>query len=192
VAPANVIPLLAAGKVRVLGIAAPQRQGGAFASAPTLREQGVNCANIGFNAANALRVEKSYGIWSREFAWSYTPGMSGLDRFVDFTKPSFIGRDALLRERDSGTKQRLVTLAVETSDADASPFEPVWDGERRVGFVTSGAFGHTTGKSLALGYVDRTHTELGSALEVHVVGERRPATVIADSPYDPEGLAQRA
>ncbi len=161
-------------------------------AAARLREQGVNCANIGFNAANALRVEKSYGIWSREFAWSYTPGMSGLDRFVDFTKPSFIGRDALLRERDSGTKKRLVTLAVETSDADASPFEPVWDGERRVGFVTSGAFGHTTGKSLALGYVDRTHTELCSSLEVHVVGERRPATVIADSPYDPEGLAQRA
>jgi dimethylglycine dehydrogenase len=148
--------------------------------------------NLGYNAVNALRVEKSYGIWSREFAWSYTPGMSGLDRYVAFDKSDFIGREALLRERDEGTAQRLVTLTVLAKDADANPFEPVWDGERRVGFVTSGAYGHTVGESLALAYVDRAFAEPGTLLEVHVVGERRPATVVADSPYDPLGQVQRA
>ena len=90
---------------------------------------------IGYNAVNSLRLEKSFGIWSREFTWAYTSGMSGLDRFVAFEKPDFIGREAALRERErGGPRQRLVTLVVDAQDADAAGFEPVWIGDRRVGF----------------------------------------------------------
>jgi len=48
-----------------------------------------------------------------------------------------------------------VTLEVDADDADASGFEPIWADKRRVGFVTSGGYGHTVSKSLAMGYLDR-------------------------------------
>jgi dimethylglycine dehydrogenase len=64
----------------------------------------------------------------------------------------------------------------------------VWIGERRVGFVTSGAYGHHVKQSLALAYVDRAIVEDPIPLEVHVVGERRPARLLVEPPYDPRGL----
>ncbi len=63
---------------------------------------------------------------------------------------------------------------------------------RSVGFVTSGGYGHTLGKSLAMALVNRENAEVDTALSVHVVGVERSATVIAPSPYDPAGKALRA
>lgn len=148
---------------------------------------------IGYNALNVLRLEKAFGIWSREFTWAYTPGMSRLDRFVAFDKPGFIGRDAALRERDArSAKQILVPLHVDATDADASGFEPVWIGARRVGFVTSGAYGHSVGESIALAYVDRDVAVPGTELDVHVVGEKRKARVGSGAFHDPDGHRLRA
>ncbi|MBK7621771.1 MAG: GcvT family protein [Kineosporiaceae bacterium] len=161
----------------------------------SLAAQGIPVVDLGYNALNSLRLEKSYGVWSKEFTWAYTPGMNALADFVAHDKPAaFIGRDAALRERDNPPSQTLVTLDVGVEDdapADAGPFEPVWDGPRRVGFVTSGGYGHAVRASLALAYLDRTHAAVGTELEVTVVGRRRPATVIADSPYDPQGQRPR-
>ncbi|HEX2526094.1 MAG TPA: FAD-dependent oxidoreductase [Geminicoccus sp.] len=155
------------------------------------RELGLR--QIGYGALNSLRLEKSYGIWSREFTWAHTPRMSGLDRFVAYEKPDFIGRDAALAERaGQPPARRLVMLEVEADDADASGFEPVWRGERRVGQITSGAFGHHSGKSLALAYVDHAVIVEEPTLEVDVVGIRRPAHLIPASPVDPSGVRMRA
>merc|ERR1712185_616338 len=91
----------------------------------------------GFNAMLSLRLEKSYGIWSAEFTQGYTPGMTGMDRWIDWNKEAFIGREAALAERDgNGPAQRLVTLEVAANGADASGYEPVWSGSDRIGFVT--------------------------------------------------------
>ena len=146
---------------------------------------------IGSRALDSLRFEKGYGIWSTEYAQSYTPGMSGLDRFIAFDKPDFVGRSAALRERETGPAQRLVLMAIDTIDADAFGFEPVWVGGQRVGFVTSGGYGHHTGLSLALGYVDRPVIESNAALTVHIVGEERPARILPVLPYDPAGARLR-
>ena len=153
-----------------------------------LREAGTGCdvGPFGFAALDALRMEKSYGIWSREFTWAYTPAMCGLDRFVDAER-SFIGHEAFRREQERGPVQRLVTLEVDSTDAEAGEFDPIWSGDQRVGFVTSGAYGHTVGRSLALGYVDPACAHPGTELAVHVVGRRTPARVIPDSPHDPGG-----
>ena len=86
--------------------------------------------------------------------------------------------------------QVVVTLEVDATDADASGYEPVWQNGKRVGFVTSGGYGHTTGKSLAMAMVDRAAAE-GTELTVHIVGQARAARVIAPSPYDPAGTAMR-
>jgi len=147
---------------------------------------------VGFNALLSLRLEKSFGIWSAEFTQGYTPGQTGMDRWIDWNKEDFIGRDAALRERDGeGPAQVVVPLEIEDGDADASGFEPVWMNGRRVGFVTSGGYGHTVGKSLALAMVDREAAAIGTALSAHIVGVERKATVIAASPYDPQGTAMR-
>ena len=67
-----------------------------------------------------------------------------------------MGKEAALAERDgNGPAQRLVTLEIDAEDADASGYEPVWAGEKRVGFVTSGGYGHTVQKSLAMALVDQ-------------------------------------
>lgn len=146
---------------------------------------------VGFNALLSLRLEKSFGIWSTEFTQGYTAAQTGMDRWMDWTK-DFTGKNAAQAERGAnGPSQRIVTLEIDASDADASGYEPVWSEGRRVGFVTSGGYGHTVGKSLALAMVDQDYCKVGTDLQVHIVGAERRAKVIAPSPYDPTGKAMR-
>ena len=147
----------------------------------------------GFNAMLSLRLEKSFGIWSAEFRQEYTPGETGMDRWVAWDKGDFIGRDAAIAERDgNGPSRKVVTLEVNAEDADASGYEPVWKGGELVGFVTSGGYGHTTGQSLAMAMVRSDVADEGTELSVHVVGVERNAKVVAPSPYDPKGIAMRS
>lgn len=146
----------------------------------------------GFNAMLSMRLEKSFGIWSAEFTQDRTPGMTGMDRWIAWDKGDFIGREAALAERDgNGPAQKLVTLEVDTSDADASGYEPVWSGDELVGFVTSGGYGHTVQKSLAMALINTDKTDPGTPLRVHVVGKECAAKVVDASPYDPSGTAMR-
>ena len=170
------------------------RMGDHIALRRMLLEAGADLgiSEYGFNALLSLRLEKSYGIWSAEFTQGYTPGMTGMDRWIDWNKEAFIGREAALAERDgNGPAQRLVTLEVAANGADASGYEPVWSGSDRIGFVTSGGYGHTVEKSLAMALVDSDLAEVGTSLMAHVVGVERDVKVIAPSPYDPAGAVMR-
>ena len=161
----------------------------------TLLEAGaaLGIKEIGFNAMLSLRLEKSYGIWSAEFTQGYTPAMTAMDRWIDFDKEGFVGRDAAIAERDgNGPAQVQVTLEINADGADASGYEPIWDNGKKVGFVTSGGYGHTMGKSYAMGLVDVASATQGTDLTVHVVGVEHKAKVIEPSPYDPAGKAMRA
>ncbi|MCP3975137.1 MAG: FAD-dependent oxidoreductase [bacterium] len=160
----------------------------------TLLEAGADfdAVEYGYNALLSLRLEKSFGIWSTEFRQEYTPGETGMDRWVDWSKKGFIGEEVTRAERDGDTvTRRLVTLEIDATDADATGYEPVWNGENRVGYITSGGYGHTVGKSLAMALVDREHCAEGTELTAHIVGVERPCRVIAPSPYDPSGAAMR-
>jgi dimethylglycine dehydrogenase len=158
-----------------------------------LREIGVEHGMrlIGDRAVDSLRLEKGYGIWSAEFRQDGTPGASGLDRFVAFDKGEFVGRDPALREREVGPRQRLVLLEVDAADADASMDEGIWLGDRRVGVVTSGAYGHHVKKSLALAYLDTDVLRSSPELTVYVVGEERTGRILPAPPYDPAGSRLR-
>jgi len=165
----------------------------------TLREillaagEAFGLKEYGYYALNSLRLEKSFGIWSREFMQGYTPGMTGMDRWIDFEKGEFVGREAALREADQrSAASRLVTLEVDAVDADPSGYEPVWSAGKRIGFVTSGGYGHTVGKSLAMALVDPDQSEPGTELTTHVVGVELSARVIESSPHDPQGSRMRA
>ncbi len=158
----------------------------------TLLEHGqpLGMKPIGMRAQDSLRLEKGYGVWSLEFAQAYTPAMSGLDRFIAFDKGEFIGREAALAERGASPAQRLMLLSIDAAGADVTGFEPVWQGTRKVGFVTSGAYGHYVEQSLALAYVDAA-IAAEAPISVHVVGERRAARILTEPPYDPKGFKLR-
>ena len=140
----------------------------------------------------SLRVEESSRRWGQDLTTEYSAFAAGLDRFVHLDKPAFVGRDALVRQQRDGVPQRFVTLEVGADDADALGNEPLYQGDRMVGRATSGAYGHAVGKSLALAYVQPEVAQPGTALEVEILGERKRATVIEASPWDPENVRLRA
>ena len=154
---------------------------------------GLGLAEVGYYAMNSLRLEKSFGIWSREFTQGYTPAMTGLDRWIAYDKPNFIGRDAVLRARGAGSPDKvLATIEVDAAGADASGHEPVWLNGKKVGFATSGGYGHSIGTSLALALMAREAAVPGTEVTIHIVGVERSARVIGNSPYDPQGRMMRS
>ena len=147
----------------------------------------------GFNALLSMRLEKSFGIWSAEYTQGYTPGMTGLDKWINWQKSDFIGKKAsYLEKTGNGPNQKLVTLEVDSSDSDASGFEPIWKNGKRVGFITSGGYGHRVQKSLAMGLINTDLAESGQEIDVHIVGKEKKAKIIPVSPYDPKGELMRA
>ena len=148
--------------------------------------------NFGARALHSLRLEKSFGTWAREYRPIYGPYEAGLDRFVDMRKNDFVGRTAAAEERDRGPQRRLVTFTVEADDADAIGDEPVWHEGEVVGWITSGGYAHTVGKSVALGYVPTARATANSGFEIEIVGRRCKAERIDQPLFDPKGLRMRA
>ncbi|MFQ5755108.1 MAG: FAD-dependent oxidoreductase [Acidiferrobacterales bacterium] len=146
----------------------------------------------GMRAMDSLRIEKSYRMWGQDLTTEYSAFEAGLNRFVRLDKGSFVGRDTLLRQQQEGVPQRFVTLGVDVDDADALGNEPLYQGDEMVGRATAGAYGHAVGQSLALAYVQPSVATPGMMLDILILGQRRPATVIADSPWDPENARLRA
>ena len=147
---------------------------------------------FGIRAMDSLRLEKSYKLIGRELSIEYSALESGLERFVDFDKGPFLGRDALVAWRDKGFENKLVTLEVQgVTDADARGSEPVMKNGAIIGRTTSGGYGWRTGKSLALAMVGPEFSHIGGEVDVRILGEMRRAIVIPDSPYDPKNAALR-
>ncbi len=155
----------------------------------TGRERGLKL--FGGRALNTLRIEKSFGTWAREYRPIYGPYEAGLGRFVDLKKGDFIGRSAALEEHDSGGALRLATFSVDAAEADAMGDEPIWHDGRVVGWVTSGAYGHSVGRSLALGYIPKGLAQVDTGFEIEIIGERRRAKREAVAVVDPEGRRMR-
>jgi dimethylglycine dehydrogenase len=148
---------------------------------------------FGIRALLSLGMEKSFGIWSREFTPEYTPTMCGFDRFINYDKADFVGREAALLDRETKPEHKLVALEIDSNDADAWGYEPIWFKDELAGYVTSGAYGHTVRKSLALGYVKTPFLESSNnEFSVHIVDERRPARIISEPPHDPSGSLMRS
>jgi len=148
---------------------------------------------VGMRAMESLRLEKSYRMWGSDITPDYTPFEASLDRFVRLKKGAFIGREALERQLAAGVPNRFVTLEVhQVSDADPLGNEPLFDrAGRMIGRATSGYYGHCLQKSLAIGYVRSEHATPGTELSIEILGERKPATVLPESPYDPENVQLR-
>jgi len=152
----------------------------------------LGLTHFGGRALSSLRLEKGYGSFNKDFRPDYTPGESGLDRFIDFGKRDFTGRDAALAERTAGPKRRFVIMEVADADAEVVGYESIMKQGVAVGYVTSGAYGHCIGKSLAAGYLPAALAHDGARFEIDIFGAMRPATVRLEPLYDPQGVRLRS
>ena len=141
---------------------------------------------FGIRAMDSMRLEKSYRMIGAELSIEYSAWASALDRFVRPDKGEFLGREALSSGDARQPEQRLVTLEVhEVTDADALGNNALTRDGELVGRATSGGFGFRVNASLALGMLDRELAEPGTELEIEILGRNHPATVVAESPFDP-------
>jgi dimethylglycine dehydrogenase len=149
--------------------------------------------HFGMRALLCLRLEKNFPTWFRELRPIYGVFEAGLDRFVDLSKPDFIGRDVALAEKASGGKLRRITLAVDALDADVLGDEPIWHQGKVIGWATSGGYGHCIDRSLAQGYVPVSLAQdtRAGAFEVEILGERRAASILTEPPFDASGSRMR-
>jgi len=161
----------------------------------TLLEAGraLQLRHFGLRALNALRLEKGYGTWGREYSSDYTPDEAGLSGFVRADKGPFVGRDAVVAACAQPTARRLTLLAIECRDPDPVGGEPVFVGDQPIARLTSAAFSSTFGHALGFAYLP---SDLGAAaaadIKVQVLSQRLPARILLEPPYDPQGLKLRA
>ncbi|MEM9241353.1 MAG: glycine cleavage T C-terminal barrel domain-containing protein, partial [Pseudomonadota bacterium] len=142
---------------------------------------------FGMRAMMSLRLDRFFGSWLSEFSPDYTPGETGMDRFISFAKNSdFIGRAAAEEERSSGAARALVPFSVDAHDADVHGYEPVWIDGKVEGFCTSGGYSHFAQKSIAMALIPRTLAADGLEAEIEILGDMRPARLITNPLFNPE------
>ena len=171
----------------------------------------------GVGAMQSLRIEKALPLAGPDIDGNQTPFELGLNKWIDFSKREFVGREALLQVQERGLRQRWVGLVLD-STAPANPGDAVYtvadvaayrpdtgmdidaneefDAERagwtQVGRITSSARGHSVGKMLGLAYLDVSHSWPGARVMVATGGGRPVAASVASTPFfDPAGLRLR-
>jgi len=145
-------------------------------------------AHAGYHALDSLRIEKAYRHWGHDITDEDTALEAGLDFAVKFDKPGgFLGREALLAEREKGPARRLLQFRLTDPEPLLYHNEPIWHEDTLVGYVTSGAYGHTLGGAIGLGYVDtaRAPDPGEGGFTIEVAGERVPAEASSRPMYDP-------
>jgi 4-methylaminobutanoate oxidase (formaldehyde-forming) len=145
---------------------------------------GLGLTDIGYRAIDSLRLEKRYLAWGADITPDYNPIEAGLGFLIDWSKPDFLGAEALARIKAEGVGRKLVCLAL---DAPLAVFggEAILVDGAAVGQTTSGNFGYTVGRSLVLGYLP-ADLATRNAFEVEAFGRRSGAVRIAGAAYDPE------
>jgi 4-methylaminobutanoate oxidase (formaldehyde-forming) len=145
--------------------------------------------HAGYHALNSLRMEKAYRHWGHDITDEDTPLEAGLGFAVKMNKPGgFIGREALLAQKESGFRKRLLQFRLQDPAPMLYHNEPVWAGEKIVGFIRSGMYAHTLGAAVGLAYVDLEPgaDPLALSYEIEVAGVRYAAEASLRPMYDPE------
>ncbi len=154
--------------------------------------QDMGIQPFGMRAMMSLRLDKFFGSWLREYSPDYTPGETGLDRFIAWGKnEEFIGKAAAEAERAAGPGRKICAFEVEARDADVFGYEPIWiDGAVR-GFCTSGGYSHYAEKSVALAFVPVELISGDLEAEIEILGEMCPARILPEALYDRSGAIMR-
>ncbi|MEZ5864162.1 MAG: FAD-dependent oxidoreductase [Geminicoccaceae bacterium] len=152
----------------------------------------------GYRAIESLRLEKAYRAWGSDIGSDHTPLMAGLSWAVKLKKAiPFLGREALQAQRQQPLPRLLAGFAVADPTVVLLGRETIYRDGERAGWLSSAGWGYTLEKNLGLGYVrreagvDRSYV-LDGTYELEVAGERVPAEVFLDPPYDPTSARVRA
>jgi len=132
---------------------------------------------VGLGARDTLRLEAAMPLYGHELDEMTTPLEAGLTRFVNFEKGDFVGREALLHQREEGLKRGLIGLAMEEAGIPRQGYPMLLKG-KEIGGVTSGTYSPTFNRPVAMGYVQRPYTEEGTKLEVLIHEKPRRARVV--------------
>ncbi len=138
----------------------------------------------------SLRLEKGWGVWTLEFRPDFDAVESGMDAFINWKK-DFVGKEATLAIRESGPKQKLITMTIDVEGIDVSNDEAILQEGAAVGYVSSGGYAHRVGKSMAMGYVATEHAAPDTELQVEILGEMYNARVLGGPIYDANGANMR-
>jgi dimethylglycine dehydrogenase len=151
----------------------------------------VGAGPAGSRALMSLRLEKGYGSWGRDYSPEYWPQESGLDGLIRRDK-DFLNKDSWLKIEANAPREEMVLLEIDAETADASGSEPIFlpDGTP-VGQVSSGGYGYSVGKSLALAYLKAGRVAPGETVHVAILGRPHTARRLAEAPFDPRGLRLR-
>ena len=144
---------------------------------------------FGGRALMSMRLEKSWGAWTMDFRPDFTLMESGLDFFVDWDK-DFIGKKAALIEKMKGPTKKLSVIQIETK-TDVSGDEAVMYNGECVSYITSGGYGHSVQRSLAMTYLPVELIDSKTTLEVEILGEFHKASIVMEPLYDPSGSKMR-
>ena len=140
---------------------------------------------FGARTVESMRMEKGFLHWKADLITEFDPFETGLDRFVKLQKGDFIGKEALLKRHSGGPRKKLVTLQIDATHAPAHGGASLMQGDKVVGTITSGDWGHRVGMNLAYAFVEPELAAEGSTMQLDLCGDLVAAKVIAPSPYDP-------
>ena len=148
------------------------------------REYGFIAAGAG--SFGSLRLEKGYRAWGADIHTEYNAYEAGLGWAVRFEKGDFLGREALLKQRQAGIGRKFSCLTSTDAQAMALGKEPILseDGEP-LGYVTSADYGYLVGKFILYGYLPLTHTSKGTVVQIRYFDRKFNAVVDADPLFDP-------
>jgi len=141
----------------------------------------------GYKAIDTLRLEKGYRYWSGEISPDYTPYEAGLGFAVKLNKVNFIGKDALVKQKADGLKQKLCTITLDDDRTIALGKEPIRIDGKIVGWIAAGGFGYSVGKSIAYAYLPMEYAKVGTKLEIECFGEQVGAEVAPSVLWDAKG-----
>jgi glycine cleavage system aminomethyltransferase T/glycine/D-amino acid oxidase-like deaminating enzyme len=140
----------------------------------------------GYRAIESLRLEKGYRYWSADIHSEYNPYEAGLGFAVKLRKGDFIGRAALEAIKAKGISRKLCALVADDPAAVGLGGEPLLDGKRVLGHVTSAGYGYTLRQSILYGYLPIEYAVPGQRVEIQLFGKRCGATVMKEPLYDPK------
>ncbi len=132
----------------------------------------------GLGARDTLRLEMGYPLNGSDLSPDRTPLEAGLGFFVDLEKEEFMGREALLRQKEAGDFDRLTAIRMLEKGPPPRPHYAVYAGDDRVGELSSGTLSPSLGVGIGMAYLPTQFSAKGSALEVEMRAKRFPATVV--------------
>lgn len=145
----------------------------------TVLEQGtpLGIKPCGLGARDTLRLEMCYPLNGSDLSPERNPIEAGLGFFVDLTKPEFVGRDALMKTKESGPREKLVPFRMKEKGPPPRPHYAIFRNSERIGEVTSGTLSPTLNWGVGMAYVSSAHAKIGTEIDIEIRAQKFQATV---------------